>query len=149
MKSALAPVLLAAAAVLQALGRHVYHRDTIVVTGELFFPIFFAGLGIFYGIRAKNAAYATTKLALFILAVVVAVLTATGWGMALFWFYPSVWVYYAAFVLLVVNAVVAVLSIPSAKQLRAEQQGTDDHAPTPPENPSETQDDSGWRTARR
>lgn len=158
MKYAIAPVLLAAAAVLQALGRYVYHQDTIVVVGELFFPIFLAGVSIFYGLRAREGRFATTKLALLILGVVVAALTAAGWGLTLFWFYPSIWIYYAAFLLLVVHAVIAVVSTPSAKQLRAER--ADDDAPAHPSesgrtHSAETTDPAagdtadGWRTARR
>ncbi|WP_209280926.1 hypothetical protein [Kocuria sp. JC486] len=125
MKSVIAPLLLAVVAVVQALGRYMYHQDTIVVTGQMFFPIFLAGISIFYALRAKTGAYGTVKLALLILAVVAAALTAAGWGMALFWFYPSIWIYYAAFLLLVVYAVVSVLSTPSAKQT-AKQSGADE-----------------------
>lgn len=157
MKYAIAPVLLAAVAVVQALGRYVYHQDTIVVVGELFFPIFLAGVSIFYGLRAREGRFATTKLALLILGVVVAALTAAGWGLTLFWFYPSIWIYYAAFLLLVVHAVIAVVSTPSAKQLRAEQ--ADDAPADAPDSgrtpaaeatdPVAGDTDDGWRTARR
>ncbi|WP_052209809.1 hypothetical protein [Kocuria sp. ZOR0020] len=164
MKYAIAPVLLAAAAVVQALGRYVYHQDPIVVVGEMFFPIFLAGVSIFYGMRGRSHAYSTVKLAVLILAVLVLVLTAVGWGMTLFWFYPSIWVYYAAFALLVISAVVAVISTPSAKQQRAERdQGDveeaaegrsaddfsapDGHSRTAQSGASES--DGGWRTTRK
>lgn len=164
MKYAIAPVLLAAAAVIQALGRYVYHQDPIVVVGEMFFPIFLAGVSIFYGVRGRSRAYSTVKLALLILAVVVVVLTAVGWGMTLFWFYPSIWVYYAAFALLVISAVVAVISTPSAKQQRAERSqddvgqsaqarpvgdssATDGQSQATPSAASEA--DDGWRTTRK
>lgn len=159
MKSAIAPLLLAVVAVVQALGRYMYHQDTIVVTGQMFFPIFLAGISIFYGLRARTGAYGTVKLALLVLAVVAAALTAAGWGMALFWFYPSIWVYYAAFLLLAVYAVLAVLSTPSGKQLRAEQALETDESDVdsqgesrPADGESVTSDggaDGGWRTTRR
>lgn len=147
MKSAIAPVLLAAAAVVQALGRFVYHQDAIVVTGELFFPIFLAGLSIFYGLRSREGAFSTVKLGLGLLAVVVALLTAWGWGMAMFWFYPSIWLYYAAFLLLVAQAVIAVVSSPSGKELRAQRaldRDREAQAEAAPEEPGD-----GWRTTRR
>lgn len=152
MKYAIAPVLLAAAAVVQALGRYVYHQDPIVVVGELFFPIFLAGVSVFYGLRGRSHAFSTVKLALLILAVVVALLTAVGWGMALFWFYPSIWVYYATFGLLVLSAVIAVLSTPSAKQVRAERDATAQDPDQERIDTASTEDvesDGGWRTARR
>ncbi|MDO5617841.1 hypothetical protein [Kocuria sp.] len=166
MKYAIAPVLLAAAAVVQALGRYVYHQDPIVVVGEMFFPIFLAGVSVFYGLRGRPETFSTVKLAMLILAVVVALLTAVGWGMTLFWFYPSIWVYYSAFALLVITAVVAVISTPSAKQQRAEREGShdnDDAASAVPDvasNPStgaahsktsaaSDADSDGWRTTRR
>lgn len=152
MKSAIAPVLLAIAAVVQALGRYVYHQDTIVVTGELFFPIFLAALGIFYGLRAKDGAFSTVKLGLGILAVVALALTVAGWGMTLFWFYPSIWVYYSAFLLLVINAVIAVISTPSGKQVRAERAAAAQDPDQERIDTASTEDvesDGGWRTARR
>lgn len=167
MKSAIAPVLLAAVAIVQALGRYVYHRDTIVVVGELFFPIFLAGLTIVYGRRATEGKFSTVRLGLGILAVLTAALTAAGWGMSLFWFYPSIWVYYAAFLLLVIGAVVAVASVPSARKqaaANADRQG-DDQADDTREslNPEEgahgagvpsgaepaAGPDGGWRTSGR
>ena len=121
MKSAvIAPALLAIAAVIQALGMHQYHQDAITVTGQLFFTLFLMGLAVFYGLRGRAERFATVRLGLLVLSVLALVLTLAGWGMTLFWFYPSVWMFYGTFLLLLVTAVVAVASNPSARQRERE-----------------------------
>lgn len=121
MKSAvIAPVLLALTALIQALGMHQYHQSAITVTGHLFFTIFLAGIGIFYGLRGRGEAFSTVRLGLLALGAVALVLTLVGWGMTLFWFYPSTWVFYGAFLLLLVTAVLAVASNPTPRQREAE-----------------------------
>lgn len=122
MKSAvIAPALFAIAAVIQALGMHQYHQDAITVTGQLFFTLFLAGLAAFYGLRGRPERFSTVRLGLLVLSVVALVLTLVGWGMALFWFFPSVWMFYGIFLLLLLTAVVAVASNPSARQREREQ----------------------------
>ena len=121
MKSAvIAPALFAIAAVIQALGMHQYHQDAITVTGQLFFTLFLMGLAAFYGLRGRAERFATVRLGLLVLSVLALVLTLAGWGMTLFWFYPSVWMFYGTFLLLLVTAVVAVASNPSARQRERE-----------------------------
>lgn len=127
MKSAvITPVLLAVTAVIQALGMHQYHQSAITVTGHLFFSIFLAGIAIFYGLRGRDEAFSTVRLALLTLGAVALVLTLVGWGMTLFWFYPSIWAFYGSFLLLLVTAVLAVASNPSAKQREVELEGDED-----------------------
>lgn len=121
MKSAvIAPVLLALTALIQALGMHQYQQSAITVTGHLFFTIFLAGIGIFYGRRGRGEAFSTVRLALLALGAVALVLTLVGWGMTLFWFYPSIWMFYGSFLLLLVTAVLAVASNPTPRQREAE-----------------------------
>ncbi|WP_423125756.1 hypothetical protein [Kocuria palustris] len=121
MKSAvIAPALLAIAAVIQALGMHQYHQDAITVTGQLFFTLFLVGLAVFYGLRGRAERFSTVRLGLLVLSVLALVLTLVGWGMALFWFYPSVWMFYGIFLVLLITAVVAVASNPSARQRERE-----------------------------
>ena len=121
MKSAvIAPALLAIAAVIQALGMHQYHQDAITVTGQLFFTLFLMGLAVFYGLRGRAERFSTVRLGLLVLSVLALVLTLVGWGMALFWFYPSVWMFYGIFLVLLITAVVAVASNPSARQRERE-----------------------------
>ncbi|WP_271404154.1 hypothetical protein [Kocuria palustris] len=121
MKSAvIAPALLAIAAVIQALGMHQYHQDAITVTGQLFFTLFLMGLAVFYGLRGRAERFSTVRLGLLVLSVLALVLTLVGWGMALFWFYPSVWMFYGTFLVLLITAVVAVASNPAARQRERE-----------------------------
>lgn len=121
MKSAvIAPALLAIAAVIQALGMHQYHQDAITVTGQLFFTLFLTGLAVFYGLRGRAERFSTVRLGLLVLSVLALVLTLVGWGVALFWFYPSVWMFYGTFLVLLITAVVAVASNPSARQRERE-----------------------------
>lgn len=121
MKSAvIAPALLAIAAVIQALGMHQYHQDAITVTGQLFFTLFLMGLAVFYGLRGRAERFSTVRLGLLVLSVLALVLALAGWGMALFWFYPSVWMFYGTFLVLLITAVVAVASNPSARQRERE-----------------------------
>lgn len=121
MKSAvIAPALLAIAAVIQALGMHQYHQDAITVTGQLFFTLFLMGLAVFYGLRGRAEKFSTVRLGLLVLSVLALVLALVGWGMALFWFYPSVWMFYGTFLVLLITAVVAVASNPSARQRERE-----------------------------
>lgn len=121
MKSAvIAPALLAIAAVIQALGMHQYHQDAITVTGQLFFTLFLMGLAVFYGLRGRAEKFSTVRLGLLVLSVLALVLALAGWGMALFWFYPSVWMFYGTFLVLLITAVVAVASNPSARQRERE-----------------------------
>ena len=121
MKSAvIAPALLAIAAVIQALGMHQYHQDAITVTGQLFFTLFLMGLAVFYGLRGRAERFSTVRLGLLVLSVLALVLTLVGWGMALFWFYPSVWMFYGIFLVLLITADVAVASNPSARQRERE-----------------------------
>lgn len=123
MKSAvIAPALLAIAAVIQALGMHQYHQDAITVTGQLFFTLFLVGLAVFYGPRGRAERFSTVRLGLLVLSVLALVLTLVGWGMALFWFYPSVWMFYGIFLVLLITAVVAVASNPSARQRQRERE---------------------------
>lgn len=123
MKSAvITPALLAITAVIQALGMHQYHQDAITLTGQLFFTLFLAGLAGFYGLRGRAERFSTVRLGLLVLSVIALVLTLVGWGMALFWFYPSVWMFYGTFLVLLITAVLAVASTPSARQKEREAQ---------------------------
>ena len=138
MKSAvIAPALLAIAAVIQALGMHQYHQDAITVTGQLFFTLFLMGLAVFYGLRGSAERFATVRLGLLVLSVLALVLTLAGWGMTLFWFYPSVWMFYGIFLVLLITAVVAVASTPSARQKESEGAESDELADSGPAEDSE------------
>ena len=112
MKSLPAPLLLAATAVIQALGRYEYHQDGITVVGQMLFPIFFAGLAILLARRGEEGSFGTTHLVLLLAGTLLFVLTLAGWNGSVPQLYPSVWVYYAAFVLLVVEAALRIAGTP-------------------------------------
>ncbi|ALU39317.1 hypothetical protein AS188_05630 [Kocuria flava] len=112
MKSLPAPLLLAAAAVIQALGRWEYHQNAITVVGQLLFPIFFAGLAVLLARRGIPGAFGTVHLAVLAAAAVLFVLTLVGLGGVVPALYPAVWVYYAAFALLVLEAGLRIAGTP-------------------------------------
>lgn len=112
MTSLPAPLLLAATAVVQALGRYEYHQNGITVVGQMLFPIFFAVLAVFLARRGEPGAFATTHLALLVAGAVLLVLTLVGWNGTVPQLYPSVWAYYTAFALLVLEAGLRIAGTP-------------------------------------
>ena len=125
MTSLLAPLLLAATAVIQALGRYEYHQNGITVVGQMLFPIFFAVLAIFLARRGERGSYGTVHLGLLVVGAVLFVLTLVGWNGTVPQLYPSVWIYYAAFALLAVQAALRIAGTPRRPREDA-----------PPEGPS-------------
>ena len=116
MKSLPAPLLLAATAVLQALGRHEYHQNAITVVGQMLFPIFFAVLAIFLARRGEPGAFGTVHLLLLVAGAVLFVLSLVGWNATVPRFYPSVWIYYTAFALLAAEAALRIAGTPRRRR---------------------------------
>ena len=112
MKSLPAPLLLAATAVIQALGRYQYHQDGITVVGQMLFPIFFAGLAVLLARRGEEGSFGTSHLVVLLAGALLFLLTLVGWSATVPQLYPSVWVYYAAFVLLVLEAALRIAGTP-------------------------------------
>lgn len=112
MKSLPAPLLLAATAVLQALGRYEYHQNGITVVGQMLFPIFFAILAIFLARRGEEGAFGTVHLLLLVVGAVLLVLTVAGRSGTVPQLYPSAWVYYTSFGLLAVEAALRIAGTP-------------------------------------
>ncbi|MFF0945674.1 hypothetical protein ACFYE2_15845 [Kocuria sp. CPCC 205300] len=112
MKSLPAPLLLAATAVLQALGRYEYHQNAITVVGQMLFPIFFAVLAVFLARRGTEGAFGTTHLVLLVAGALLFVLSLVGRGGTVPELYPSVWVYYTAFALVAVEAALRIAGTP-------------------------------------
>lgn len=117
MKSLPAPVLLAATAVLQALGRYAYHQHGITVVGQMLFPIFFAALAVFLARRGEPGAFGTGHLVLLVAGSVLLVLSLAGWNGTVAQLFPSVWVYYAAFALLAVEAALRIAGLPKRERV--------------------------------
>lgn len=120
MTSLIAPLLLAATAVAQALGRHEYHQSGITVVGQLLFPILFAVLAVFLARRGEDGAFGTAHLALLVAGAVLLVLTVVGWNGTVAQLYPSAWVYYTAFALLTVEAALRIAATPKREDTPAE-----------------------------
>lgn len=112
MTSLLAPLLLAATAVIQALGRYEYHQNGITVVGQMLFPIFFAVLALFLARRGERGSFGTAHLGLLVAGALLLVLTLVGWNGTVPQLYPSVWIYYAAFALLAVQAALRIAGTP-------------------------------------
>ncbi len=116
MTSLLAPLLLAATAVIQALGRYEYHQNGITVVGQMLFPIFFAVLAAFLARRGERGSFGTAHLGLLVAGAVLFVLTLVGWNGTVPQLYPSVWIYYAAFALLAVQAALRIAGTPARRR---------------------------------
>ncbi|MGQ1798406.1 hypothetical protein ACT4S5_14930 [Kocuria oceani] len=112
MKSLPAPLLLAATAVIQALGRYEYHQNAITVVGQMLFPIFFAVLAIFLARRGTEGAFGTVHLVLLVAGALLFVLSLVGRNGTVPQLYPSVWVYYTAFALVAVEAALRIAGTP-------------------------------------
>lgn len=126
MTSLLAPLLLAATAVIQALGRYAYHQNGITVVGQMLFPIFFAVLALFLARRGERGSFGTAHLGLLVVGAVLFVLTLVGRNGTVPQLYPSVWIYYAAFALLAVQAALRIAGTP---RRRREDAPSEDPAP--------------------
>ena len=112
MKSLPAPLLLAATAVIQALGRYEYHQNGITVVGQMLFPIFFAVLAVFLSRRGRPGAFGAAHLVLLVAGAVLFVLSLVGRSATVPELHPSVWVYYTAFALLAVEAAMRIAGTP-------------------------------------
>ncbi|MFE7629071.1 hypothetical protein [Kocuria sp. NPDC057446] len=116
MTSLLTPLLLAATAVIQALGRYEYHQNGITVVGQMLFPIFFAVLALFLARRGERGAFGAAHLGLLVVGAVLFVLTLVGRNGTVPQLYPSVWIYYAAFALLAVQAALRIAGTPRRRR---------------------------------
>ncbi|MFI7580450.1 hypothetical protein [Kocuria kalidii] len=123
MTSLLAPLLLAATAVIQALGRYEYHQHGITVVGQMVFPIFFAVLAVFLARRGEPGAYGTAHLAVLAAGAVLFVLSLVGWNGTVPQLYPSVGIYYAAFALLAIQAALRIAGTPRSLREDASAEG--------------------------
>ena len=123
MTSLLAPLLLAATAVIQALGRYEYHQNGITVVGQMLFPIFFAVLAPFLARRGERGAFGTAHVGLLVLGGILFVLTLVGWNGTVPQLYPSVGIYYAAFALLAVQAALRIAGTPRRRREDAPSEG--------------------------
>lgn len=114
MKSLPAALLLVASMITQALGMFQYTGNAMVISGQVFFPILFM-LMIAYLLWQNPEArerYQGPHILILGLAVISLLVTIVGVVASLWYFYPSIYIYYAAFALLVVELGLIIASLP-------------------------------------
>ncbi|MGX0887947.1 MFS family permease [Kocuria rhizophila] len=127
MKSFAAPALLVVTAVLQAMGVYPYVQDGITLAGQLLFPILFALTSMYLSRKGRPGVFGTAHMLVLILAVVLVVLSLVGMSQQLPYLYPTMIIYYLAFVLLVVECGLRIAGLP--KKERPSDPQLDDDAP--------------------
>lgn len=116
MKSFVAPVLLVITAVVQAMGFFPYVQDGITLAGQLLFPILFALAAMYLSRRGRPGVFGTAHMLVLILSVVLVVLSLVGMSQQLPYFYPTMILYYLAFVLLVVECGLRIAGLPKKER---------------------------------
>ena len=102
---------------MQSLGIFKYTDESMTMTGQVFFPILFALMSVYLAMKNKDhLKFPTLHLAILILAVVTFVLTLAGSVGRLYYFYPSIIVYYLAFALLVLDVGFRIAAMPKAEK---------------------------------
>ena len=113
VRSLPAVVTLVAAAILQAMGMYQYTGDTIALSGQVFFPLLFGLMAVYLAWRTKDAPrFGVVHAVLMLLGFAALVLTAVGNIMRVYSLYPSPYLYYAAFAVLVVELFFRILGMP-------------------------------------
>ena len=127
MKSFAAPALLVVTAVLQAMGVYPYVQDGITLAGQLLFPILFALTAMYLSRKGRPGVFGTAHMLVLVLAAVLVVLSLVGMSQQLPYFYPTMIIYYLAFVLLVVECGLRIAGLPKKERPAAPE--LDDDAP--------------------
>ena len=114
MKTLPTSLILAATAIVKALGIFRYTEDTMALSGQIFFPVLFAFMAIYITWRNKenNGAFPLAHIIIAALAVVALGATIAGWSASLYYFYPSYYVFYAALGLLVLELALRIAALP-------------------------------------
>lgn len=114
MKTLPASLILAATAIVQALGIYRYANDAMALSGQIFFPVLFALMAIYITWRNKQnpGAFSLAHIVILALAVVALGATVAGWNASLYYFYPSYYVFYAALGLLVLELALCIAALP-------------------------------------
>ncbi|MFW0181122.1 hypothetical protein [Rothia sp. P5766] len=129
MKTLPASLILAATAIIQALGIFRYTDDTMALSGQIFFPVLFALMSIYISWRNREGTGKFSLAHIIILALAVVALGATvaGWNASLYYFYPSYYVFYAALGLLVLELALRIAALP--KKETSTKEGVDKRLP--------------------
>lgn len=107
-------VILVATAIIQALGRYKWTGDSMVVSGQIFFPILFALMAFYLVFRnpETGSRFSNAHIVLLGLGVILLVATLAGTVASIFWLYPQVFIYYTAFLLLVIELGLRIAALP-------------------------------------
>lgn len=116
MKSMIAPVLLVATALLQSMGLFPYHGDGITLAGQLLFPILFALMAMYLSTKGTPGAFATVHLMILVGSVLLLILSVVGMSMTLPQLYPTMILYYIAFVLVAVECGLRIAGMPKKRR---------------------------------
>lgn len=112
MKSIVAPLLLVVTAAVQAMGVYPYVQDGITLAGQLLFPILFALGAAYLARKGRPGVFGTAHLLVTILAAVLLVLSLVGMSQRIPSLYPTMILYYIAFVLLAVECGLRIAGLP-------------------------------------
>lgn len=116
MKSMIAPILLVATALIQSMGLFPYHGDGITLAGQLLFPILFALMAMYLSTKGLPGAFATVHLVILIGSVILLILSLVGMSMSLPQLYPTMILYYIAFVLVAVECGLRIAGMPKRRR---------------------------------
>lgn len=114
MKSLPASLLLVASMITQALGMFQYTGNALVISGQVFFPILFLLMIVYLSWRNPSTSerFQGPHLMILGLAAISLIVTIVGVVGSLWYFYPSIYVYYASFFLLVLELALIIASLP-------------------------------------
>ncbi|MDO4253147.1 MAG: hypothetical protein Q4C74_07930 [Rothia sp. (in: high G+C Gram-positive bacteria)] len=118
IKSLPAPLLLLATALTQALGIYQYTANSMVLSGQVFFPILFLFASIYLHWRNRTAIESFTgpRTLLLGLAVLSLIASIIGVVAAVYWLYPQVIIYYLAFFLLALELAFTIAALPKKEK---------------------------------
>lgn len=119
MKSIVAPLLLVITALIQSMGLFPYHGDGITLVGQLLFPILFGLMSVFLARRGVPGAFGTVHLIILIASVILVVLSLVGMNMTIPQLYPTMILYYIAFVLVAVECGLRIAGTPKKQRATA------------------------------
>lgn len=113
MRSLPASLTLVVAAILQAMGMYQYSEDSIVVSGQVFFPLLFALMAVYLAWRTKDAPrFGVVHAVVLVLGLAALIVTVVGKVTTNYALYPSWKIYYATLAVLVIELFFRILGTP-------------------------------------
>lgn len=95
-----------------------YTNNAMVISGQVFFPILFALMVIYLSWRNSQATqrFRGPHLLILGLSVISLLVTIAGVIAAIWYLYPSVYVYYASFLILIVELALVIAALPKKEK---------------------------------